>query len=181
MGFDAGIGLSEMVIIGVVALLVVGPKDLPLLMRKVGGWIRKMRAMASDFQNSFDELARQSELDELRKELDELRDLNPMNKVQSEINSVLDFNENGKPFTGEPLTFDDVNSDAAIRQQEDFAAQKAKEQIAKAKRKSASKTATKAAPNKTAQTAKKSMTKSAPKPKTASPKTTSAKKTKEAV
>ena len=138
MGFDAGIGLSEMVIIGVVALLVVGPKDLPLMMRKVGGWIRKMRAMASDFQSSFDELARQSELDELRKELDELRELNPINKVQDEINSVFET-KSETPTSDVPLTFNDVNSEDAIRHQEDFAANKAKEQIAKAKRKAPTK------------------------------------------
>lgn len=174
MGFDAGIGLSEMVIIGVVALLVVGPKDLPLMMRKVGGWIRKMRAMASDFQSSFDELARQSELDELRKELDELRELNPINKVQSEIDNALDFNENGAPFKNEPLTFNDVNNPDAIRQQEDFAAAKAKEQIAKAKRKPSIKAANKtpAKANQKPKAATKAAIKTAPKTKPTAPKKT---------
>ena len=59
--------------IGIVALLVVGPKDLPLLMRKIGKVMARARAMANEFRSSFDEMARQSELDELRKEVQALR------------------------------------------------------------------------------------------------------------
>ena len=57
-----------------VALIVVGPKDLPILLRKVGEFTRKMRGLADDFRHSFDEMARQSELDELRREVDALRE-----------------------------------------------------------------------------------------------------------
>jgi sec-independent protein translocase protein TatB len=63
----------EVLIIGALALIVVGPKDLPVLMRRVGQFVGKMRAMAAEFRASFDELARQSELDELRKEVEALR------------------------------------------------------------------------------------------------------------
>src|SRR5271156_2252240 len=65
--------LFDFLIVGAVALIVVGPKDLPLLMRKVGQFMAKMRGMAAEFRASFDELARQSELDELRKEVEALR------------------------------------------------------------------------------------------------------------
>jgi sec-independent protein translocase protein TatB len=65
--------LLEILIIGALALIVVGPKDLPILMRKVGQFVGKMRSMAAEFRASFDELARQSELEELRKEVDALR------------------------------------------------------------------------------------------------------------
>src|ERR1700758_855973 len=65
--------LFDFVIVGAVALIVVGPKDLPLLMRKVGQFMARLRGMAAEFRASFDELARQSELDELRKEVDALR------------------------------------------------------------------------------------------------------------
>ena len=51
----------------------VGPKDLPLLLRKLGQWMAKARGMANEFRSSFDEMARQSELDELRKEVQALR------------------------------------------------------------------------------------------------------------
>ena len=63
----------EILIIGAIALIVVGPKDLPVLMRRVGQFVGKMRGMAAEFRASFDELARQSELEELRKEVEALR------------------------------------------------------------------------------------------------------------
>src|ERR1700761_6831092 len=63
----------ELLIIGALALIVVGPKDLPILMRKVGQFVGRMRAMANEFRASFDELARQSELEELRKEVEAMR------------------------------------------------------------------------------------------------------------
>jgi sec-independent protein translocase protein TatB len=65
--------ILDFLIIGVLALIVVGPKDLPVLMRKVGQFMAHMRAMAAEFRASFDEMARQSELDDLRKEVEALR------------------------------------------------------------------------------------------------------------
>ena len=55
----------------VVALVVVGPKDLPRLMHMAGKWTGKARDMANEFRKSFDEMARQTELDELRKEIED--------------------------------------------------------------------------------------------------------------
>ena len=63
----------EFLLAAVIALVVVGPKDLPLLMRKLGQFVGRMRAMAAEFRASFDEMARQSELDELRKEVEAMR------------------------------------------------------------------------------------------------------------
>src|ERR1700691_3265466 len=65
--------LLELLIIGAVALIVVGPKDLPVLMRRVGQFVGKMRGMAAEFRASFDELARQSELEDLRREVEAMR------------------------------------------------------------------------------------------------------------
>jgi sec-independent protein translocase protein TatB len=67
------VGGSELLLIAAIALIVVGPKDLPILMRKVGQAMGKMRAMANEFRASFDEMARQSELEELRKEVEAMR------------------------------------------------------------------------------------------------------------
>jgi sec-independent protein translocase protein TatB len=67
------IGASELLVIAVVALIVVGPKDLPLLLRRIGQFVGKLRSMASEFRASFDDMARQSELDELRKEVEAMR------------------------------------------------------------------------------------------------------------
>ena len=63
----------EFLIAATVALIVVGPKDLPGLLRKLGQFMAKVRGMAAEFRASFDEMARQSELDELRKEVDAMR------------------------------------------------------------------------------------------------------------
>ena len=66
-------GATELIFLAAVALIVVGPKDLPILLRKVCQFSGKMRGLAAEFRSSFDELARQSELDELRREVDALR------------------------------------------------------------------------------------------------------------
>ena len=60
------IGWPELFIVLVIALLVIGPRDLPRAMNRVGRWVRGARSMASQFQRHFDEMARDAELDELR-------------------------------------------------------------------------------------------------------------------
>ena len=65
-GLGPGIGGLEYLVIGIVALLVVGPERLPGMLRQLGKMVAKARGMANDFRSSFDEMARQSELDELR-------------------------------------------------------------------------------------------------------------------
>ena len=67
------VGATELLVIAAIALIVVGPKDLPVLMRRVGQFVARMRSMAMEFRSSFDELARQSELDELRREVEAMR------------------------------------------------------------------------------------------------------------
>ncbi len=91
--------LFEFLIVGAVALMVVGPKDLPILMRKVGQFIARMRGMAAEFRASFDELARQSELDELRREVEALRSANPM-RAAADATGLGDVR----------TTFDDINA-----------------------------------------------------------------------
>lgn len=68
-----GVGFEEMILLVVVAIIVVGPKDLPLMMRKFGRFTGKMRAMAFEFKQGIDELGRQAELEELRKEVASLK------------------------------------------------------------------------------------------------------------
>lgn len=67
------IGAGELLLIAIVALVVVGPKDLPMLLRRLGQFTARLRGMAAEFRASFDEMGRQSELDELRKEVEALR------------------------------------------------------------------------------------------------------------
>ena len=80
---------SHILLVLVVALVVVGPKDLPRLMREVGRWAGKARAMADQFRKSFDEMARQSELDELRREIDALRNMRPLGDVERQMNEAM--------------------------------------------------------------------------------------------
>jgi sec-independent protein translocase protein TatB len=79
------LGFQEIVLLCVIALIVVGPKDLPLLLRKLGRWTAKLRAMANEFRTGMDELARQAELDELKKEVDALRRNSVLSDLDREI------------------------------------------------------------------------------------------------
>lgn len=64
------IGWSEMAIIFLVALIVIGPRDLPRVARTMGQWVRKARRMARDFQNSLEDMARDAELDKVKDEIE---------------------------------------------------------------------------------------------------------------
>lgn len=83
------LGFNEIVILGILALVVVGPKDLPLLFRKLGRWTAKLRGMAQEFRTGFDELARQAELDELKREVDALRRTTSLQEIRSELSKPL--------------------------------------------------------------------------------------------
>jgi sec-independent protein translocase protein TatB len=84
---------SHILLLLVVALVVVGPQDLPKLMRKLGQWTAKARGMAEQFRSSFDEMARQSELDELRKEIENLRAMRPLAETEKALNDAVKLPE----------------------------------------------------------------------------------------
>src|SRR5947209_876795 len=63
---------SELLLIGIVALVAIGPKELPGALRTLGQWVAKVRRMAAEFQNQFHEAMREAELAELKKEVDEM-------------------------------------------------------------------------------------------------------------
>jgi sec-independent protein translocase protein TatB len=62
-------GWSELMLIGFVALIVIGPKDLPKALRVAGFWVRKARTLSREFQSSIEQMVREAELDEVRQEL----------------------------------------------------------------------------------------------------------------
>jgi sec-independent protein translocase protein TatB len=68
-----GVGWTELLVLAVLAMIVIGPKDLPRVMRTVGRFVGKARAMAREFQSSFEEIAREAEMEEMRKEAETLR------------------------------------------------------------------------------------------------------------
>lgn len=83
------LGFQELILLGVLALVVVGPKDLPLLLRKLGRWTAKLRGMAQEFRTGFDELARQAELDELKREVEALRRTTSLQEIGREMSRPL--------------------------------------------------------------------------------------------
>lgn len=80
------IAWSELGIIAVVALVVIGPKDLPKVLRTVGQWTSKARSMAREFQSGIDDMVRESELDELRKAAKQITD----GSIQDEVKKSID-------------------------------------------------------------------------------------------
>jgi sec-independent protein translocase protein TatB len=89
------IGWSELVVIGVVALIAIGPKELPGVLRAVGQWMGKIRRMASEFQGQFQEAMREAEMADLKKSVDEMTEtaksytnFDPIGIVRNEIESL---------------------------------------------------------------------------------------------
>jgi sec-independent protein translocase protein TatB len=85
-----GIDSPELLVIAIVALVVIGPKELPSLLRSWGKWMAQMRGMASEFRGHVDEMVRQSELDDIKKQLDaggnlDLKSLDPTQQIKSAI------------------------------------------------------------------------------------------------
>lgn len=79
------IGWTEMLLIAVVAIIVIGPKDLPRVMSEMGRWIGRARAMARSFQDHLEEMSRQSGIDEVRKEVEAARHISPTREIEKTI------------------------------------------------------------------------------------------------
>ena len=86
------IGWSELLVIGVVALIAIGPKELPGVLRAVGHWMGKIRRMASEFQGQFQEAMREAELADVKKQFDDMTSVtgdltkfDPLADVQKDV------------------------------------------------------------------------------------------------
>jgi sec-independent protein translocase protein TatB len=86
------ISWTEFLLIGIVALIVIGPKELPGVLRTLGQWTRKVRSMAGDFQNQFQEAMREAEMADLKKQVDDmahdLKDFDPLKDVRSDVEAM---------------------------------------------------------------------------------------------
>jgi sec-independent protein translocase protein TatB len=86
------ISWSEFLLIGVVALIVIGPKELPGVLRTLGQYTRKVRSMAADFQNQFQEAMREAEMTDLKKQVDDLaqdvKNFDPLKDVRSDLEAT---------------------------------------------------------------------------------------------
>ncbi|MEP3197728.1 MAG: Sec-independent protein translocase protein TatB [Lentilitoribacter sp.] len=90
------IGFPELLVIAVVLILVVGPKDLPPMLRAFGKTVKKYRGMATDFKNQFNEALEESELDELRQAASDVKNMNPMNKLKDAVNPLTEVGDDIK-------------------------------------------------------------------------------------
>jgi len=98
------IGWSELVVIAVVALIAIGPKELPGVLRMVGQWMGKARKMAAEFQGQFQEAMREAEMADLKKSFDEIREAatgltggNVLSSLQKDVSNALRIDEVDKP------------------------------------------------------------------------------------
>ena len=112
------IGWSEMVFVAVIAVLVIGPKDLPKTIATIGKYIRKARGLARDFQSGLDDLAKETELDEIRKDIQGSTDFNLKKQIEDAVdpngsfeNMFDDIKPEIKPDSTEPEVVS-VQSDA---------------------------------------------------------------------
>ena len=104
------IGWSELVVIGVVALIAIGPKELPGVLRMVGQWMGKARKMASEFQGQFNEAMREAEMADLKKSFDEVKEAatglasgNIMTSLQKDVSDSLQIGDIDKPAIDKPV------------------------------------------------------------------------------
>jgi sec-independent protein translocase protein TatB len=98
------IGWSELLVIAVVALIAIGPKELPGVLRMVGQWMGKARKMAAEFQGQFQEAMREAEMADLKKSFDEVKEAassftggNLMTSLQRDVDKALDIEGVEKP------------------------------------------------------------------------------------
>lgn len=84
------IGWPELLVVAIVLIVVVGPKDLPPMLRAFGRTTKKLRAMASEFRGQFDDALREAELDDVKKTFDDARKLNPMQNIRDAVNPLKD-------------------------------------------------------------------------------------------
>jgi len=82
------LGFQEFILIAFVLLIVVGPKDLPKVLRSITGLVRKIKSMASDFHSGIDDLANEAEISDLRKEVSNIND---KKLISSEIEDLKGF------------------------------------------------------------------------------------------
>ncbi len=82
-------GFFELILVAAIALMVVGPKDLPKLMRSAGRMAAQARRMANEFASAFDQMAREAEMEDMRKEIEALKAASPVNDLKKAAEEVV--------------------------------------------------------------------------------------------
>jgi sec-independent protein translocase protein TatB len=88
---------SELALIGVVALVVIGPKDLPKALRTAGVWVRKARTISREFQSSVEQMMREAELDEVKKQIESVAAVDINKEFEKAVDPTGDLAESLKP------------------------------------------------------------------------------------
>lgn len=115
------IGWSELLVIAVVAVVVVGPRELPGMLRNFGKYAGQLRRMAGDFQRQFNDALKEAELDEVRKGIESVRSINPLNEMKDGLNPLKAAGEGIRkaiedPGAPKPLPHAEKNEDIAARE-----------------------------------------------------------------
>ncbi len=110
--FDFGIGYTELIVVAMVAVVVIGPKDLPKVLSAIGKTVSKMRGMAREFQGHMDSAIKDAGLDEVKKDLQSIRNINSMEQVKKPVTTEIKKQDSDfKKYFGEtPPTSDDAKS-----------------------------------------------------------------------
>jgi sec-independent protein translocase protein TatB len=90
-------GWSELMLIGIIALIVIGPKDLPKALRVAGFWVRKARTLSREFQSSVEQMVREAELDEMRQELKKATEIDLEKEFRQAVDPTGSLAESLKP------------------------------------------------------------------------------------
>jgi sec-independent protein translocase protein TatB len=91
------IGWSELLVIGVVALVVIGPKDLPRVLKTVGYWVRKARNVSREFQSSIEQMVREAELEDVKKEIEKVSSLDLHQEFEKTVDPTGDLKKSLEP------------------------------------------------------------------------------------
>jgi sec-independent protein translocase protein TatB len=113
--FDFGLGSSELLVIAIVALIVIGPKDLPRLLRTMGQYMRKIQGMAREFQNHLNEAAKEAGVDDVKKEVKGMTNFTVTADLDKQGNEIKRAIESSAPKPAAPNGSGGAKSDAAAK------------------------------------------------------------------
>ena len=123
------IGWMEMLMIAVVAIIVIGPKDLPKVLHTVGQWVARARAVARNFQDQMDEMARQSGVDDVRKQIQNSmtgldpaerlrREIDPTGEMDAQMKAMADLGRIEPDLPSPPANAPQTSAEVAVRNAE---------------------------------------------------------------
>lgn len=152
------VGWPELLVIAIVLVIVVGPKDLPRMLRSFGRSTAKLRSMANDFRRQFDEALKEAELDEVKSVIDSTRKLDPTSEIRKQLNPINKIGDEIKSSLSQATKAPEKSGDTGEAKKADTPASKSansKKPAAVASKKPSPATKKAAAPRKTGAGAKK--------------------------